>query len=170
MPFLEDFGKPVRESACECERSSGMVLGPILKLINGPTVADALDRRRERAESAGRERKGRREADRRNLRAVSGPQAHRQRVEARRGGAARPRPEDHAKAVAALAEYEKQLPGKASRLGSVARQAGRLAAARSDGNEVRRRRDVHASKTTSRSSSAATLAKDVYTIVAPLPI
>ena len=42
VPFLEDFGKPVRESACECERSSGMVLGPILKLINGPTVAEAL--------------------------------------------------------------------------------------------------------------------------------
>ncbi|HZL87062.1 MAG TPA: DUF1549 and DUF1553 domain-containing protein [Pirellulaceae bacterium] len=41
-PFLEDFGKPVRESACECERSSGMVLGPVMKLINGPTVADAL--------------------------------------------------------------------------------------------------------------------------------
>src|SRR6476619_1044762 len=41
-PFLDDFGRPVRESACECERSSGMVLGPILKLINGPTVADAL--------------------------------------------------------------------------------------------------------------------------------
>ena len=40
--FLDDFGKPVRESACECERSSGMVLGPILKLVNGPTVADAL--------------------------------------------------------------------------------------------------------------------------------
>jgi len=42
VPFLDDFGKPVRESSCECERSSGMVLGPIMKLINGPTVADAL--------------------------------------------------------------------------------------------------------------------------------
>jgi hypothetical protein len=41
-PFLEDFGKPVRESSCECERSSGMVLGPVLKLINGPTVANAI--------------------------------------------------------------------------------------------------------------------------------
>jgi hypothetical protein len=41
-PFLDDFGKPVRESSCECERSSGMVLGPVLKLINGPTVANAL--------------------------------------------------------------------------------------------------------------------------------
>src|SRR5262249_32315354 len=27
--FLELFGKPVRESACECERSSGMMLGPV---------------------------------------------------------------------------------------------------------------------------------------------
>ena len=42
VPFLDDFGRPVRESACECERSSGMMLGPIMKLINGPTVADAL--------------------------------------------------------------------------------------------------------------------------------
>src|SRR5205823_9541012 len=40
--FLEDFGRPVRESSCECERSSGMVLGPIMKLVNGPTVADAI--------------------------------------------------------------------------------------------------------------------------------
>jgi hypothetical protein len=43
LPFLEDFGRPVRESACECERSSGMVLGPIMKLVNGPTVADAIN-------------------------------------------------------------------------------------------------------------------------------
>lgn len=42
VPFLDDFGKPVRESACECERSSTMVLGPIMKLVNGPTVANAL--------------------------------------------------------------------------------------------------------------------------------
>jgi hypothetical protein len=42
LPFLDDFGRPPRESACECERSSGIVLGPIMKLINGPTVNDAL--------------------------------------------------------------------------------------------------------------------------------
>ncbi|HTN77124.1 MAG TPA: DUF1553 domain-containing protein, partial [Pirellulaceae bacterium] len=42
LPFLEDFGRPVRESSCECERSTGMVLGPIMKLVNGPTVADAI--------------------------------------------------------------------------------------------------------------------------------
>jgi hypothetical protein len=40
--FLDLFGKPVRESACECERSSSMMLGPILNLVNGPVVGDAL--------------------------------------------------------------------------------------------------------------------------------
>jgi hypothetical protein len=42
IPFLEDFGRPPRESSCECERNSGVVLGPIMKLVNGPTVSDAL--------------------------------------------------------------------------------------------------------------------------------
>ena len=42
VPFLDDFGRPVRESACECERTTGMVLGPVMKLVNGPTVANAI--------------------------------------------------------------------------------------------------------------------------------
>lgn len=42
LPFLDDFGRPARESSCECERATGVVLGPIMKLINGPTVANAL--------------------------------------------------------------------------------------------------------------------------------
>src|SRR5262249_27566921 len=40
--FLDLFGKPARESACECERSAGMNLGPVLNLVNGPIVADAV--------------------------------------------------------------------------------------------------------------------------------
>jgi len=40
--FLDLFGKPVRESACECERSGGMNLGPIMAMVNGPVVADAI--------------------------------------------------------------------------------------------------------------------------------
>ncbi len=40
--FLELFGKPPRESACECERSGGMMLGPVLNLVNGPTIGEAL--------------------------------------------------------------------------------------------------------------------------------
>ncbi len=40
--FLATFGRPARESACECERSSGMQLGPVLALVSGPTLADAV--------------------------------------------------------------------------------------------------------------------------------
>jgi hypothetical protein len=40
--FLDLLGRPPRESACECERSSGMMLGPVLNLVNGPVVANAL--------------------------------------------------------------------------------------------------------------------------------
>src|SRR5262249_55483446 len=40
--FLDLFGKPARESACECERSGTMMLGPVLNLVNGPVVADAI--------------------------------------------------------------------------------------------------------------------------------
>ncbi len=40
--FLDLFGRPPRESACECERTSGMALGQALSLVNGPTIADAI--------------------------------------------------------------------------------------------------------------------------------
>lgn len=40
--FLELFNKPVRESSCECERAGGLNLGPILAMVNGPIVADAI--------------------------------------------------------------------------------------------------------------------------------
>lgn len=40
--FLNTFGRPVRESACECERTSGMQLGPVMALVSGPTVAQAI--------------------------------------------------------------------------------------------------------------------------------
>jgi WD40 repeat protein len=40
--FLATFGRPPRESACECERSSGLQLGPVMALISGPTIAEAI--------------------------------------------------------------------------------------------------------------------------------
>lgn len=40
--FLDLFGRPPRESACECERSTGVMLGPVMNLVNGPTIADAI--------------------------------------------------------------------------------------------------------------------------------
>jgi hypothetical protein len=40
--FLGLFGRPPRESACECERSSGVVLGQALNLVNGPVIGEAI--------------------------------------------------------------------------------------------------------------------------------
>ena len=42
LSFLDMFGRPPRESPCECERSSEVSLKQTLNLVNGPTVADAL--------------------------------------------------------------------------------------------------------------------------------
>ncbi len=40
--FLTNLGRPVRESACECERSSELQLGPVMALISGPTIGTAI--------------------------------------------------------------------------------------------------------------------------------
>ncbi len=40
--FLSTFGRPARESSCECERSSGLQMGPVMALVNGQTIADAI--------------------------------------------------------------------------------------------------------------------------------
>jgi WD40 repeat protein len=40
--FLQTFGRPARESACECERSGGVALGPVMALVSGPAVGDLL--------------------------------------------------------------------------------------------------------------------------------
>jgi WD40 repeat protein len=40
--FFATMGKPPRESACECERSSDIQLGPVMALISGATVGDAV--------------------------------------------------------------------------------------------------------------------------------
>ncbi|WP_437228690.1 DUF1549 domain-containing protein [Planctomicrobium sp. SH661] len=40
--FLDSLGRPVRESSCECERSSDLQLGPVMALMNGTTVSQAI--------------------------------------------------------------------------------------------------------------------------------
>jgi hypothetical protein len=111
VPFLDDFGKPVRESACECERSSGMVLGPILKLINGPTVAEALvDQRSELSQLVAKEPDDAKLIEAVFLRFLARKPTEKELalgVEALKAAAA-----DHAKVVATLAEYEQTLPAK----------------------------------------------------------
>lgn len=41
--FLDLFGRPARESPCECERTSEVSLGQALNLMNGSTIADAIN-------------------------------------------------------------------------------------------------------------------------------
>src|SRR5947209_9582264 len=54
--FFTTFGRPARESACECERSSGLQLGPVMALVSGPAVGDAIaDPDSELTKLAGRE-------------------------------------------------------------------------------------------------------------------
>jgi hypothetical protein len=110
-PFLDDFGKPVRESACECERSSGMVLGPVMKLINGPTVADALaDAGSELNKLAQAEKDDTKLVQQVFLRFLARLPSESELklgLESLKGSA-----DEHAKAVAALAEYEKTVAAK----------------------------------------------------------
>ncbi|MCC6585821.1 MAG: DUF1549 domain-containing protein [Bryobacterales bacterium] len=40
--FLDVFGRPVRESACECERRTDFSLPQALNLVNGRTISDAV--------------------------------------------------------------------------------------------------------------------------------
>jgi len=40
--FLDLFGRPARETSCECERRNEMSLPQALNLVNGPTLAEAL--------------------------------------------------------------------------------------------------------------------------------
>ena len=109
--FLDDFGKPVRESACECERSSGMVLGPIMKLINGPTVANAIaDPASELNQLVATEKDDTKliqEVFVRFLARNPTEQEIKLGLDALKGSAV-----EYDKAAAALAEYEKTIPAK----------------------------------------------------------
>ena len=40
--FLDVFGRPLRESACECERRTDFSLPQALNLVNGTTISDAV--------------------------------------------------------------------------------------------------------------------------------
>ena len=40
--FLGSLGRPSRESACECDRVASLELGPIMALVSGPTVGNAI--------------------------------------------------------------------------------------------------------------------------------
>jgi hypothetical protein len=168
VPFLEDFGKPVRESACECERSSGMVLGPILKLINGPTVADALaDPASELSQLAVKETDDAKLIEEVFLRFLARKPTESELklgMEALKAAAG-----DHAKAVAALADYEKQVPEKQAAWEASISQP--VVWQPLDASEVKSTAGATLIKQDDKSIVATgTLAKDVYTILAPVEL
>ncbi|MDB6033340.1 MAG: hypothetical protein JWM16_3678, partial [Verrucomicrobiales bacterium] len=41
--LLANLGRPVRESACECERSNDIRLGSVMALLSGPTISEAIN-------------------------------------------------------------------------------------------------------------------------------
>ncbi len=41
--LLATLGRPARQSACECERSSDIRLGSVMALLSGPTISDAIN-------------------------------------------------------------------------------------------------------------------------------
>lgn len=40
--FLDEFGRPARQSSCECERVTDVSLKQTLNMINGPAIGDAV--------------------------------------------------------------------------------------------------------------------------------
>jgi hypothetical protein len=164
-PFLEDFGKPVRESACECERSSGMVLGPIMKLVNGPTVADALaDGNSELNKLVASQPDDAKLIEEVFVRFLARKPTEKElalSIDALKAAAT-----DQAKAAAALAEYEKTIPAKqAAWEASVGKP---LVWTPLDPSELKSAAGATLTKQEDKSVVATgPVAKDVYTFVAP---
>ena len=120
--FLTTFGRPARESACECERSSGLQLGP----GHGPGQRSDPRRRhrrsRQRADQAGGHPERRRQADRRAVHEDPQPAGD------RRGG--RDLPQGHA--------GRRRRPPPDGRGARQARDRVRLEAARCSSASARR--------------------------------
>jgi len=72
--FLARLGRPPRESSCECERVNTLQLAPVMALINGTTIAEAIaDPNNEIARLVAREPDDRRLVNELFLRAFSRP-------------------------------------------------------------------------------------------------
>ena len=114
--FLDVFGRPARESACECERSSGMMLGPVLNLVNGPVLADAIRDPSNRISSlVTREKDDAKLVDELFMSILSRPPSREEStygMNAVRGSIQEFKrlQGEHARHVASLAAYEKSLP------------------------------------------------------------
>ncbi len=106
--FLAKFGRPPRESACECERATGMQFGPVMALVTGPTVGDAIsDPKNDIAKLVATERNDGRLVDELFLRILGRPATKR---EVELGiSAITDIAIDHEQLVKATQEYEKSI-------------------------------------------------------------
>jgi hypothetical protein len=108
---LDLFGRPARQSSCECERSSGVMLGQALNLINGPTIATAINEPNNGiSQLVAGEKDDAKLIDEIFFRILSRPPTSKEMaagVEALKAF-----DDDHAKLVAELAAYEKTLAAK----------------------------------------------------------
>ncbi|NDD39571.1 MAG: DUF1553 domain-containing protein, partial [Verrucomicrobia bacterium] len=108
--FFATMGKPVRESACECERVSDVQLGPVMALISGATVGDAISAPDNAIAKLVKDTSDDRQViNEIFLRVINRP-AKPAEIEAtlKTWGTMKA---DHASVTAALAEYEKIYPG-----------------------------------------------------------
>ncbi len=105
--FLSNLGRPARESVCECERSSGLQLGPVMALISGPTVEAAIsDSGSELSKLVATEKDDAKLIGQIFLRVLNRPAS---RQEIATGAAALQRlPEEHKQLTAHLQESDKQ--------------------------------------------------------------
>jgi hypothetical protein len=116
--FLSLFGKPPRESACECERSGSMMLGPVLNLVNGPIVADALkDPNNRIAKLVAAEKDDAKIIDEMFLAVLNRPPTAAEVAQGVKAIASSQEEfvrvvAEHEKAQAAVNDYEKQMPAK----------------------------------------------------------
>jgi hypothetical protein len=109
--FLDLFGRPARQSSCECERSSGVMLGQALNLINGPTIASAINEPNNGiSQLVANEKDDGKLVDEIFFRILSRPPTSKE--SAAGIEALKAFDDDHAKLVAELAAYEKTLPAK----------------------------------------------------------
>ncbi len=112
--FLANLGRPARESVCECERSSGLQLGPVMALISGPTVEAAVsDPQSELAKLVASEKDDAKLVAEIFLRVLNRP-ATTQEIEVAMA-ALRRLPEEHKQLAARLEEGQKQSAAMAAR-------------------------------------------------------
>lgn len=109
--FLDIFGRAPRQSSCECERFTGVMLGQALNLINGPTVADAINQRNNSlAQLVASEKNDNRLIDEIFMRVLNRPPKSNE--IAASVATLRSFDDDQAKLVADLKAYENTLPAK----------------------------------------------------------